>query len=73
LLPTRSTICGSMTWWYITPSKRYSSHLMMLILFEHWPHRGLEKVIYLLILFSTLLASYISSLLIQIVLLLTKW
>jgi len=68
-------MCGdgsSMTWWYVTPSERYSSHLMMLILFEHSPQRGLGKSIYLLILFSTLLAGYISSLLFQIVLLLKK-
>jgi len=46
---------------------------MMLILFEHSPQRGLIKGIYLLILFSTLLECYVSSLLFQIVLLLTKW
>jgi len=61
------------TWWYVTPNMRYSSHLMMLILFEHSPQRGLGNDIYLLILFSTLLAGYVSSLLFQIVLLLTKW
>jgi hypothetical protein len=70
---TRSMMCGSMTWWYVTPSMRYLSHLMMLILFEHLPQIGLGKSIYLLILFSTLLAGYVSSLLFQIVLLSTKW
>jgi len=35
-------MCGSMTWRYVTPSGRYSSHLMMLILFEHSPQRGLK-------------------------------
>ena len=44
-------MCGSMTWWYVTPSERYSSHLMMLILFEHSPQRGFGKGLYLLILF----------------------
>jgi len=50
----------------------YSSHLMMLILFEHLLQRGLGKGIYLIILFSTLLAGYIFYLLFQIVFLLTK-
>jgi len=49
------------------------SHLMMLILFEHSPQKSIEMVIYLVILFSRLLVSYISSLLFQTVLLLTKW
>jgi len=66
-------MCGSMTWWYVTLRRRYSSHLMILILFEHSSQRGLRKGIYLLILFSTLLTSYVSSLLFQIVLLSTKW
>jgi hypothetical protein len=43
------------------------------ILFEHSPQRSLGKRIYRLILFSTLFACYVSSLLFQIVLLLTKW
>ena len=73
MLPTRSTICGSMTWLYVTPSRKYSRHFMMLILFEHSPQRGLRKGIYLLILFSTILTDYVSSLLFQIVLLSTKW
>lgn len=63
--------CGSMTWWYVTPNGRYSSH--MLIFFEHSPQRGFRKDIYLLILFSTLLTGYVSSLLFQTVLLSTKW
>jgi len=42
-------MCGSMTWWYVTSRERYSSHLPMLILFEHSPQRGLRKGIYLLI------------------------
>jgi len=70
---TRSTMCGWMTWWYVTSSGRYSSRLMMLILFEHSLERDRGKGIYLLILFSTLLASYISSFLFKIVLLLKKW
>ena len=70
---TRSTMCCSMTWWYVTPSERYSSHLMMSILFKHSLQRDLGKGIYLLILFSTLLTGYISSLLFQTVLLLKKW
>ena len=45
----------------------------MLILFKHSPQRGLGKGIYLLILVSTLLTDYVSSLLFQIVLLSTKW
>jgi len=68
---TWSTMCGLKTWWYVTPSRRYSSHLI--ILFEHSPQRGLGKRIYLLILFSTLLTGYVSSLLFYIVLLLAKW
>jgi len=56
-----------------TASSKYSSDLMMSILFEHSPQTGLGKGIYLLILFSTLLAGYISYLLFQIVLSLTKW
>jgi hypothetical protein len=43
---TKSTMSGSMTWWYVTPSMRYSSHLMMLILYEHSPYRSLGKEIY---------------------------
>jgi hypothetical protein len=39
----------------------------------HSPQRSLGKGICLLILFSTLLACYVSSLLFQIILLLTKW
>jgi len=66
-------MCGWMTWWYVTPSERYSSRLMMLILFEHSLKRDRGKGIYLLILFSTLLADYISSFLFKIVLLLKKW
>jgi len=58
---------------YTPSSGRQSSHLMILILFEHSSQRGLGKGIYLLILFSTLLASYVSSLLFQIVPLSTKW
>jgi hypothetical protein len=49
---------------------RYSSHLMMLILYEHSPQQRVGMGVYLVVLFNIiLLICYISSLLFQIVLL----